>query len=112
MKKDNIRSFRFSDRVLKILEGFEGKSLNDKFENLVLYCHDEVPKTEARLKHLNECIASKYKEFDKLRKDAYYLDHIQSDFQTLRSNFDHLTWAVHQLMDRLDDRVEGDVTQD
>ena len=39
-KKTNIRSFRYSDRVAEILEASEGDTLNEKFENLVLFCSD------------------------------------------------------------------------
>lgn len=42
-KKNNIRSFRYSDRVAEILEGMEGKNLNEKFENLVLTCYCKLP---------------------------------------------------------------------
>ena len=42
-KKTNIRSFRYSDRVAEILEASEGNTLNEKFENLVLFCYDELP---------------------------------------------------------------------
>lgn len=41
--KNNIRSFRYSDRVADILEGMEGKNLNEKFENLVLTCYCKLP---------------------------------------------------------------------
>ncbi|MBE7724524.1 MAG: hypothetical protein E7244_08870 [Enterocloster citroniae] len=41
--KNNIRSFRYSDRVAQILESMEGDSLNAKFENLVIFCHDRLP---------------------------------------------------------------------
>ena len=41
--KNNIRSFRYSDRVAQALDAAEGKTLNEKFENLVLECYDRIP---------------------------------------------------------------------
>lgn len=44
--KCNSRSFRFTDRVLEILESFEGDNINSKFENLVLFCFDKLPEVK------------------------------------------------------------------
>ena len=67
MKKDNIRSFRFSDEVLELLEGFEGKNLNEKFNNMVI-CFSkgnfkenlELAGLEKRIEQLNFAIYEKY----------------------------------------------------
>lgn len=64
--KSNIRSFRFSDQVKEILEGFEGDTLNAKFENLVLYCFDKVPQRKKDLEKINQDIAEKREEYWKL----------------------------------------------
>lgn len=47
--KNNLRSFRYSDRVAEILEGFDGDSMNAKFENLVLYCFDGLEDKKKRI---------------------------------------------------------------
>ena len=59
--KNNIRSFRYSDRVAEILEGMEGKTLNDKFEKLVLTCYCKLPdilgeieRQEKRLRYMRD----------------------------------------------------------
>lgn len=68
MKKTNIRSFRYSDRVAEILEAQEGTSLNDKFENLVLFCFDRVPALQKRVDDLKNQISEKLgliRDFDK-----------------------------------------------
>lgn len=64
--KTNIRSFRFSDRVNEILTGFEGDSLNARFENLVLYCFDQAPLAKANLERIEEDIVRKQQEYWKL----------------------------------------------
>ena len=63
-KKTNIRSFRYSDRVAEILEASEGNTLNEKFENLVLFCYDELPKTKREL--------DMYKRFIKEEEEKYH----------------------------------------
>jgi len=74
MPKSNLRSFRYSDRVAEILEGFEGNSLNEKFENLVLYCFDEVPRTQRRLHMLNQEISSKVATLNSFDRQIRELD--------------------------------------
>lgn len=64
-KKTNIRSFRYSDRVAEILEASEGNTLNEKFENLVLFCNDELPMVKSELEM--------YKRWVEEEQDKYYL---------------------------------------
>lgn len=47
--KPNVRSFRYSDEVAAVLERHPGNNLNDKFENLVIYCSYRVPKVAEEL---------------------------------------------------------------
>ena len=54
MAKNNLRSFRFSDEVAAILDRFEGASMNDKFENLILHCfwqREQLEKMIAERQH-------------------------------------------------------------
>lgn len=82
--KSNIRSFRFSDRVLEILEGFAGNSLNDKFNNLVLFCYDEVPKQHKILESVkNEIVAKRNKSHD-LTKKLADIDLLIKDLQSIK----------------------------
>lgn len=59
MTKSNLRSFRFSDDVARILDRFEGKSLNDKFENLVRFCFFKVPEVEKELRQIEASIEAR-----------------------------------------------------
>lgn len=61
--KGNLRSFRYSDEVAGILEAFQGGSLNEKFENLILHCFWERKKIDAQL-------AQRRKEYDELSKQV------------------------------------------
>lgn len=70
-KKNNIRSFRYSDRVAEILENAEGKTLNEKFENLVLTCHASLPEIQRKIdiesKHL-QCMRDEWWKLLHLRQ--------------------------------------------
>lgn len=67
--KPNIRSFRYSDRVLEILSAAPGDSLNEKFENLVLYCHDRKPEVTKQLRALEARIASAQKQLESVQQE-------------------------------------------
>ena len=62
--KSNIRSFRYSDEVAAILEGFGSKdqSMNSKFEDLVLHCYYRLPDLEKE-------IALKQKQLEAMQKE-------------------------------------------
>ena len=74
--KKNIRSFRYSDKVAKVLEQAEGSTLNEKFENLVLQCHCELPEIKKNIEFYEDIIRS--------RKSEYYrLDDINDSFENV-----------------------------
>lgn len=72
--RTNSRSFRYSDRVAEILENFEGDSLNDKFNNLVIYCFDEVPKRQKEIVRLDDEIKVKKEKIRKLSEKTRQID--------------------------------------
>lgn len=57
--KNNIRSIRFSDELAELIEQQEGKNFQQKFENLVRWCVQELPDREARIKVLDKEILKK-----------------------------------------------------
>lgn len=64
--KNNIRSFRYSDRVAEILEVTEGKTLNEKFENLVITCYATLPEVRHKIEIENRCLNRLKKEWMEL----------------------------------------------
>lgn len=66
-KKNNIRSIRFSDEMMEMIESQAGDSFTAKFEALVTRCMWELPRKEEELKFIKE-------QIDKERKN---LRHIQ-----------------------------------
>lgn len=86
MAKNNIRSFRYSDEVRDILEGFEGDSMNEKFENLVLYCHKTVPHVQKRLAEVNKEIDAKYKKLQSVSKQAREIDMLIGNLKDIKQS--------------------------
>ena len=64
--KNNIRSFRYSDRVAQILESMEGDSLTATFENLVLFCHDRLPEVQKKYDMYKSMADRQWNEFMEL----------------------------------------------
>lgn len=55
-KKGNIRSMRFSDEILEMIESQAGDSFTAKFEALVTRCMWELPEKERQLAEIKERI--------------------------------------------------------
>ena len=66
-KKSNIRSMRFSDEVLRIIETQEGDTFTAKFEKLVFRCVQELPMREQELKQIQELIKDERQKLQKMR---------------------------------------------
>lgn len=90
MSKGNIRSFRYSDEVAKIIEGFEGNSMNEKFENLVLYCCRAVPKKQKQLNDMDRQLGLKRDELNKLRQKCSVVFQIMSRLEYIKRQVDGL----------------------
>lgn len=102
--KSNLRSFRYSDRVAEILEKFKGNNLNEKFENLVLYCFDEVPKREKRLNEIDKEIS---KKLDMLRNFDRQLSELRGLEQSI-SLAKHYLGIVSRGAALVADRMEAE----
>lgn len=74
MAKSNIRSFRYTDEVRKILDDFAGNTMNEKFENLVLYCHSQVPAVAAKLAKLDDEIKFRQEKLSGIRRETEQID--------------------------------------
>lgn len=92
-KKNNIRSFRYSDDVANILEGVEGKTLNEKFENLVRTCYIVLPEMERKIE-----LASK--SLESMRSDYWELWRLKGKVQSKLDSLDRLATDLDELVSR------------
>ena len=56
-QKSIIRSMRFSNEIIQIIESQAGETFTTKFENLVRRCMIELPAKEQELKQIQKAIA-------------------------------------------------------
>lgn len=87
MAKDFIRSFRYSGEVAAILEAQEGKSLNDKFETLVLFCHYAVPQRKEELARIDKEIKERRQKLYDLQRATQQLMELEQSVQTAKRYF-------------------------
>ena len=79
MKKGNIRSIRFSDELIEIIDQQVGDNFTQKFERLVYNCYMLLPEKERQLEQLEERIQRKRAELAELSQ------HYDISARTLRS---------------------------
>lgn len=73
-KKNNIRSIRFSDEMIEMIESQAGDSFTAKFEALVTRCMWELPSKERELKQIQKDIDYQKKKLARISKQAYELE--------------------------------------
>nr|DAQ04008.1 MAG TPA: Toxin protein parE-1, Antitoxin protein, antitoxin, complex, Caulobacter, TA.6A [Inoviridae sp.] len=79
MKKGNIRSIRFSDELIEIIDQQIGDNFTQKFERLVYNCYMLLPEKERQLEQLEERIQRKRADLAELSQ------HYDISARTLRS---------------------------
>lgn len=102
-KKSNIRSIRFSDDVLEIIEAQDGETFTAKFENLIRKCHQELPAKKKELANIQEIITYERKRLTRIRSKARELDNaiysMDSQLKSWNSQAKAATEAVSRLIE-------------
>ena len=70
--------------MAKVLEEFPGSNMNEKFNSLVSYCYDEVPKRKKELEQINKQIEDKRNEYFKLCKQLEDIDQLINDLKNIQ----------------------------
>lgn len=83
-KKTNLRSFRYSDRVAEILEASEGNTLNEKFENLVLFCFDGVEDAKRDYENYKYFADSERKEWLNLHHQLSVVNDMVKELESMK----------------------------
>lgn len=66
MAGKNIRSMRFSDEIIQMIESQTGENFTQKFENLVTRCMWELPQKERELASINEMIRTRREQLGRM----------------------------------------------
>ena len=94
-RKKYIRSMRFSDFMIEIIESQQGRNFSEKFEGLVIRCMWEVPEKEKRIAELDKQIAAREQLLTKLSLE------LQSDLSAAARSASFLREEVEHLHARL-----------
>ena len=85
-QKSNIRSMRFSNEIIEMIERQAGESFTAKFENLVTRCVWELQRKEEELKKIEDQIIKQRGRLseikNKLMQLAVQLTRLNTDFKT------------------------------
>lgn len=92
--KNNLRSFRYSDRVAEILESFEGDSMNAKFENLVLFCFDGLEDVKRDYENYKYFADSERKEWLNLRRQLSVVDDMIKELESMKKRLEILSGQI------------------
>ena len=66
MKKGNIRSIRFSDELIEIIDQQIGDNFTQKFERLVYNCYMLLPERQKELERIESSISRRRRDLEDL----------------------------------------------
>lgn len=87
--KSNIRSMRFSDEIIEMIESQAGETFTAKFEALVTKCVWELPQKEKQLKYIEEQIERQKKRLSEIEKQANAIGSKMNDFKYSLQNMEY-----------------------
>ena len=92
MAKSNIRSMRFSDDIVELIEAQAGETFTAKFEALVTRCVRELPEKEKQLQQIEERIQERrellHRLSSKCRNMENSLNNIKSYIESFERSID------------------------
>lgn len=101
--KNNIRSMRFTDATIEIIESMAGSNFTAKFEALVNKCIWELPRREEELKCIQAIIQKEYERLGRIRNKASKLEQqvnsLQYGLQSMNSQVNRSLKSLEELID-------------
>lgn len=104
MAKNNIRSVRFSDEMIEIINQQVGDNFTQKFERMVYNCYMLLPEKQAQADRLDMLIKDKREALNKLQ-DRYYtgvqfLNALEARLRDLNRLFDAQSQHINSTLRR------------
>lgn len=87
-KKNNIRSIRFSDEMIEMIESQAGDSFTAKFEALVTRCMWELPAKERELQAIQERINYQRKQLSRLSQKISQMEQNMNNARYAMENYE------------------------
>ena len=96
--KSNIRSMRFSNEILAMIEEQPGDTFTAKFEWLVMRCIKELPAKEAELAKYTRWIQEERDKYKRLAEKA----------RTYEQALNNMKWDMQNLARKIEQAAKGD----
>ena len=97
-KKNNIRSIRFSDEMIEMIESQAGDSFTAKFEALVTRCMWELPAKEKELTAIQDRINFQRKQLSRISQKVNEMERIMNNTRyTMENNGRTMKQAIKNL---------------
>lgn len=98
MAKGNIRSMRFSDQIIELIEAQVGNTFTAKFEALVTKCCWELPMKEQQLAEIQKQIDNERQNLRRIRERKQKLENAMYHMEAAtRAAQLKLNWFVKEL---------------
>lgn len=101
--KGNIRSMRFSDDVVMLIEEQPGDTFTAKFDSLIYRCVRELPDKQKRVMMIQDLIESESKRLDHIRKLA---NDLEINISSLSNNLRYFSRQTQQVVNSIDRLVD------
>ena len=96
-KKNNIRSIRFSDEIIEMIESQAGETFTAKFEALVTRCVWELPQKEKELAAIQARINEEKENFRFVQREVGKL---RNTVRGLNYTLESMTRQINQAIDQ------------
>ena len=96
-KKNNIRSIRFSDEIIEMIESQAGETFTAKFEALVTKCVWELPQKEKELAAIQARINEEKENFRFVQREVGKL---RNTVRGLNYTLESVTRQINQAIDQ------------
>lgn len=100
-KKGNIRSIRFSDQMVEMIESQAGETFTAKFEALVTRCMWELPQKEKELQAIQERINLERKNLRRLSDKARQMEQTMNNTKWAMESFERQMKASIQNLEKI-----------
>ena len=97
-KKNNIRSIRFSDEIIEMIESQAGETFTAKFEALVTRCVWELPQKEKELAAIQARINEEKENFRFVQREVGKL---RNTVRGLNYTLESMTRQINQAIDQV-----------
>ena len=102
--KNKIRSIRFSDEMIEMIESQVGETFTAKFEALVTRCMWELPLKQKQLAEIQEQINYQNEQLNRIRKQANDLD---NNIWRMNNAIKNYSSQIEQATANLDNLIKG-----